>query len=315
MYDVLFSFILSHREVSIFVPDLVFRVQVTAFFLIININFKQIPRIIVHGFRYFSGVKFCITLNITKIQQHLLSGRNSPPLVNPHFFCTFANRTNTSDLPTMNILLIASEGISLWEMIVKGGWLMIPLFLLSVVAVYIICERYAVIRKATRSGTGLAGKVLDHLQNNSKSSAIQECNGEDTPVAHVLLKGIRYMGIPTNDLRISMENAANAEMAVLEKGLSTLGSIANIAPMIGFLGTVVGMIQAFYDMSMAGNNINISLLSNGIYTAMVTTVAGLTVGIIASLGYNALVGRINRIATEMENASSEFIDTLYDLKK
>ncbi|MDR1755407.1 MAG: MotA/TolQ/ExbB proton channel family protein [Culturomica sp.] len=215
----------------------------------------------------------------------------------------------------MHIFLIETTGISLWEMIVKGGWLMIPLFLLSVMAVYIICERYARIGKATRTGAGFTGRVLEVMRRDGKGAAMQECAQREAPVARVLLKGIRYAEIPAADLRMSMENAANAEMASLEKGLSTLGTIANIAPMIGFLGTVMGMIQAFYDMSMAGNNINISLLSNGIYTAMVTTVAGLSVGIVASLGYNALVGRINRIAVEMENASSEFIDALYDLKK
>ncbi len=215
----------------------------------------------------------------------------------------------------MHIFLVETTGISLWEMILKGGWLMVPLFLLSVIAVYIICERYALVRRATRTGSGFTGRVLEVMQRDGKSAAVQECTRQDVPVARVLLKGIRYANIPAADLRISMENAANTEMVALEKGLSTLGTIANVAPMIGFLGTVIGMIQAFYDMSTAGNNINISLLSNGIYTAMVTTVAGLSVGIVASLGYNALVGRINRIAVEMEEASSKFMDALYDLKK
>lgn len=191
---------------------------------------------------------------------------------------------------------------------------MIPIFALSVVAVYLMCERFSVIRKASRTSTAFTEKVISYLQAGNKTAALQECNTEDTPLARMLRKGITYLHIPTEDLRTTMENTANREIAVLEKGLSTLATVAGMAPMIGFLGTVVGMVQAFYDMSLAGNNINITLLSRGIYTAMITTVAGLIVGIIAYFGYNVLVSRIDHIASEMENASSEFIDSQYDLK-
>lgn len=191
---------------------------------------------------------------------------------------------------------------------------MIPIFALSVVAVYIMCERFSVIRKASRTSAAFTEKVISYIQAGNKTAALQECNTEDTPLSRMLRKGITYFHIPTGDLRITMENTANREIAILEKGLSILATVAGMAPMIGFLGTVVGMVQAFYDMSLAGNNINITLLSRGIYTAMITTVAGLVVGIIAYFGYNALVSRIDRIASEMENASSEFIDSQYDLK-
>lgn len=207
---------------------------------------------------------------------------------------------------------VSDQQMNLWDMIVKGGWLMIPIFILSIIAVYIICERFTVIRKASVSPKVFTEKVFSYLQNGNKTAALQECDTEDSPVSRMIKKGIHYSHIPTTELRITMENTANKEIAALEKGLPALATIAGMAPMIGFLGTVVGMVQAFYDMSLAGNNINITLLSRGIYTAMITTVAGLIVGIIAYLAYNALVSRIDRIAADMENASAEFIDSQYE---
>lgn len=204
--------------------------------------------------------------------------------------------------------------LSLWDMILKGGWLMIPIFLLSVVGIYIICERFVAIRKAGKTNPDLPQRIQEYLSSGNKTAALQECNAEDSPLSRMLSKGIRYQQLPVADLRNSMENFASAEISGLEKGLSTLATVAGLAPMIGFLGTVVGMVQAFYDMSLAGNNINITLLSRGIYTAMITTVAGLVVGIIAYFGYNALVSRINRIANQLEAACSDFIDSLYTLK-
>lgn len=219
---------------------------------------------------------------------------------------------NILTLVTAPVPPVTGEEMNMWDMIVKGGWLMIPIFILSVIAIYIICERFTVIRKASRNSEAFTEKVIGYLQNGNKTAALQECNKEDSPLSHMLQKGIHHSHIPTAELRISMENTANKEIGALEKGLPALATIAGMAPMIGFLGTVVGMVQAFYDMSQAGNNINITLLSRGIYTAMITTVAGLIVGIIAYLAYNALVSRIDRIASDMENASSEFIDSQYE---
>lgn len=192
---------------------------------------------------------------------------------------------------------------------------MIPIFLLSIIAVYIMCERFSAIRHAKHQPESLPEKILNYLQNGNKTAALQECQTDYSPTARMLYKGIQYDHLPAGELRIIMENAANKEIAILEKGLSTLATIAGMAPMIGFLGTVIGMVQAFYDMSLAGNNINITLLSRGIYTAMITTVAGLIVGIIAYFGYNALVSRIDSIAKELENISAEFIDSRYLVKK
>lgn len=204
--------------------------------------------------------------------------------------------------------------MNMWTMIVKGGWLMIPIFILSVIGVYIMCERFFIISKAGKMNRDFMEKINNYMYTGDKSKAVAECSMENTPVSHMIHKGILYSNLPTSDLRATMESSANIEISLLEKGLSTLSTVAGMAPMIGFLGTVVGMVQAFYDMSLAGNNINISLLSRGIYTAMITTVAGLIVGIIAYFGYNALVARIDKIATLMESACSEFIDNLYELK-
>ncbi len=197
-------------------------------------------------------------------------------------------------------------------MILKGGWLMIPIFILSVVGIYIICERFAAIRKAGKTDRKLTSNVMSAINRGNKTGALQECAAQNTPLSRMLQKGILLYHIPAHDLRTSMENTATLEIAELEKGLPTLATVSGLAPMIGFLGTVVGMVQAFYDMSLAGNNINITLLSRGIYTAMITTVAGLIVGILAYFAYNFLVTRINSLANEMENACTEFIDSLYE---
>lgn len=197
-------------------------------------------------------------------------------------------------------------------MILKGGWLMIPIFILSVVGIYIICERFAAIRKAGKTDRKLTSSVMSAINRGNKPGALQECAAQNTPLSRMLQKGILLYHIPAHDLRTSMENTATLEIAELEKGLPTLATVSGLAPMIGFLGTVVGMVQAFYDMSLAGNNINITLLSRGIYTAMITTVAGLIVGILAYFAYNFLVTRINSLANELENACTEFIDSLYE---
>lgn len=148
-------------------------------------------------------------------------------------------------------------------MILKGGWLMIPIFILSVLGIYIICERFAVIRKAGKTDRKLTANVIAAASRGNKTGALQACSTQNTPLARMLQKGLLLYHIPAQDLRTSMENTATLEIAELEKGLPTLATVSGLAPMIGFLGTVVGMVQAFYDMSLAGNNINITLLSRG----------------------------------------------------
>lgn len=206
------------------------------------------------------------------------------------------------------------QELSIWGMIVKGGWLMIPIFILSVIAVYIFCERYILIRKYTQNNDIFMDKIKDCILADNIRGAITLCNEENTPMSRMLIKSILHLQLPVTELRAITESNANLEVAGMEKGLSTLATCAGMAPMIGFLGTVVGMVQAFYDMALAGNNVNITLLSRGIYTAMITTVAGLIVGIIAYFAYNALTARIDKVINNMESTNAVFMETVYELK-
>lgn len=208
----------------------------------------------------------------------------------------------------------AEPEMSVWGMIVKGGWLMIPIFILSVIAVYIFCERYVLLRKYSTKNDVFMDKIRDCMHAGNIRGAITVCQEENTPMSRMLVKGIVHHELPSSELRAVVESAANLEVSGMEKGMTTLATCAGMAPMIGFLGTVVGMVQAFYDMALAGNNINITLLSRGIYTAMITTVAGLIVGIIAYFAYNALTSRIDGVVNNMESTSAEFMETMYEVK-
>ena len=199
---------------------------------------------------------------------------------------------------------------SLLGMATKGGWLMIVLVILSLVAIYVFAERLYAINHAAKVDKNFTKDITDYLQDGKKKSALALCKKSDTPIARMLEKGIERMGRPLHDIQAAVENVGNLEVARLEKGLPILASIAGGAPMIGFLGTVMGMVQAFFNMSRAGNNIDITLLSGGIYTAMITTVGGLIVGIIAYFCYNYLTSRVSDVVYKMENSTIEFMDAL-----
>ena len=201
---------------------------------------------------------------------------------------------------------------SLIEMATKGGWLMLVLLLLSIIALYIFGKKWWMIRQAGKIGKNFMDDIRDYIHEGKIKSAITLCEKYDAPVARLVEKGIGRIGRPLADIQTAVENTANVEVARLEKGLSTLATISGGAPMIGFLGTVIGMIQAFFNMSQAGNNIDITLLSSGIYTAMVTTVGGLIVGILAYFGYNYLSSSINSLVFKMESATIEFMDLLHE---
>jgi len=200
--------------------------------------------------------------------------------------------------------------LSLWNLAFKGGWVMIPIILLSIIAVYIFFERYFVIRKLSKEDTNFMNRIKDFIHDGKIESAQALCQSIDSPTSRMIEKGIQRIGRPLNDINAAVENVGKLEIYKLEKGLPALATVAGGAPMIGFLGTVMGMIIAFYDMSNAGNNINVALLSNGIYTAMVTTVAGLIVGIIAYFAYNILVAKVEKIVNHLEAKTSEFMDLL-----
>lgn len=201
---------------------------------------------------------------------------------------------------------------SLIQMAIKGGWLMIPLLLLSFIALYIFGERWWAIRKSAQIDPNFMNDIHDAIHQGRLETALDLCKNSESPIARMVEKGIERIGRPLSDIQAAVENIGNVEIARLEKGLPMLATISGGAPMIGFLGTVMGMIQAFFNMAQAGNNIDISLLSGGIYTAMVTTVAGLFVGILAYFGYNFLTAKISDLIFKMENNTIEFMDLLHE---
>lgn len=213
------------------------------------------------------------------------------------------------------VAMPTEERLSIFEMVLKGGFFMIPLVILSIMAVYIFVERYGTIRKARREDQNFMNMVKDFVASGNIHSAQDLCNKTDHPLARMLAKGVMRIGRPLKDIETAVENVGKIEIGKLEKNMGTLATIAGAAPMIGFLGTVTGMIRAFYNMSKAGNNIDPGLLSGGIYEAMLTTAAGLVVGIIAYIGYNLLVSMIDKVVHSIEARSVEFLDLLQEPAK
>ena len=204
------------------------------------------------------------------------------------------------------------QSYSLIQMATKGGWLMIILAILSVIAIYIFGKKWWMISKAQKVDRNFMRDIRDYIHEGKVKSALSLCEKYDSPVARLVEKGIERIGRPLTDIQTAVENMGNVEIARLEKGLPTLATIAGGAPMIGFLGTVLGMVQAFFNMANAGNNIDITLLSSGIYTAMITTVGGLIVGILAYFGYNYLTAQISNLMFKMETATIDFMDLLHE---
>ncbi len=197
---------------------------------------------------------------------------------------------------------------SLIDMAVKGGWLMIVLLALSILAIYLFGKKWWMIRRAGQLEANFMRDIKDYVQEGKIKSARMLCAHYNSPVARMTDAGLQRINRPATEIQAAMENAGNLETANLEKGLPYLATIAGGAPMIGFLGTVLGMVQAFFNMANAGNNIDITLLSSGIYTAMITTVGGLIVGILAYFGYNFLTARISGLVAKMESSTADFID-------
>lgn len=207
------------------------------------------------------------------------------------------------------------ERLNLLELVFKGGFFMIPIVLLSFVAVYIFVERYITIKKARKEDSQFMNLIKDFVASGNIHSAQDLCNKTDHPLARMMAKGVMRIGRPLKDIETAVENVGKIEVGKLEKNMGTLATIAGAAPMIGFLGTVTGMITAFYNMSKAGNNIDPGLLSGGIYEAMITTAGGLVVGIIAFIGYNFLVSMIDKVIHNLETRSVEFLDLLQEPSK
>ncbi|MBK9389121.1 MAG: MotA/TolQ/ExbB proton channel family protein [Bacteroidetes bacterium] len=205
--------------------------------------------------------------------------------------------------------------LSLWDLMVKGGWVMIPIILLSFVAAYIFIERYYVIRQATKEDVNFMNRIKDYIHDGKIDAALALCKSTDSPSARMVEKGINRLGRPLQDISTAIENVGKLEISKLEKGFPTLATITGAEPMLGFLGTVIGMVQSFYAMSQAGNNIEVSMMSDGIYTALITTVAGLIVGILGYFAYNTLVVRVEKVVFNLEATLTEFMDILNEPAK
>ena len=204
----------------------------------------------------------------------------------------------------------APQTLGLGELILAGGWLMIPLFLLAGAMIFIFVERLRVIKRASNNDVNFMNKIKDLMYEGKIEVALKLCRNTNSPVARMVEKGIEHLGRPMNEIQSSIENVANLEVSKLERNLPFLATIAGGAPMIGFLGTVLGMVEAFMDMASVGGGINIQLLSSGMYTAMITTVGGLLVGIPAYFAYNYLIQKIETLVFQMEANTIAFLDIL-----
>lgn len=205
-----------------------------------------------------------------------------------------------------------AESIGLLDLLIKGGYMMIPLYLLFILAIFIFFERVITLKKASKTSSHLMEQVKILVQSGNTEKAKILCTGENTPVANMIAKGIERIGSPLKNIEVSIENVGKIEIYKLEKNLNLLATVSGAAPMIGFLGTVTGMIQAFIAVAQEEGMVSPKLLSTGIYEAMITTSAGLVVGILAYLGYNYLVAQVSKLVHNMEYTSIEFIDLLQD---
>ena len=200
--------------------------------------------------------------------------------------------------------------INVIDLAFKGGWIMVVLLLLSLMAIYIFIQRLMVIRRAGKEDESFMNRIKDYIHDGKVDSALNLCRQTHTPSARMIEKGITRLGRPMNDVLVAIENVGNLEVAKLEKGFPLIATTAAGAPMLGFLGTVTGMVRAFFDMANAGTNVDVTLLSSGIYEALVTTVGGLVVGIIALFAYNYLVSQMDNVVNKMEARTMEFMDLL-----
>ena len=202
------------------------------------------------------------------------------------------------------------EHQSVLELLAQGGWyIMLPLALMSLFTIYVYFERYMAIRKAESTSPDFMKRLKDHISEGQLASAKNLCAENDNPMARMLEKGVSRIGKPLQDISASIENVGKLEIYKLEKNLSIIATVAGAAPMIGMLGTVIGMVDVFVKMEQGGT-VNISTISGGTMQAMVTTIVGLVVGIIAYMSYNHLVSKVSKVVHKMESTSLEFIDIL-----
>ena len=220
--------------------------------------------------------------------------------------------SQTADqMPDLTAVTLPTEAeINVIDLAFKGGWIMVVLLLLSLMAIYIFVQRLIIIRRAGKEDETFMNRIKDYIHEGKVDSALNLCRSTNTPSARMIEKGITRLGRPMNDVLVAIENVGNLEIAKLEKGFPLIATTAAGAPMLGFLETVTGMVRAFFDMANAGTNVDVSLLSGGIYEALVTTVGGLVVGIITLFAYNYLVSQVDNVVNKMEARTMEFMDLL-----
>jgi biopolymer transport protein ExbB len=202
------------------------------------------------------------------------------------------------------------ESMSLLQTVMQGGWIMVPIFLLSLLTIYLFIERLMTLKRASARPQVITDRIRDYVRVGDVQGAAAYCEAQDKPISRILKHGLDRLGRPISEIQDAVTAAGRYEAFELEKRTDLLASIAGIAPMLGFLGTVTGMIKAFQEIQSLQGNVNPSVLAGGIWEALMTTAAGLIVGILALFFYNFLIGRINRIVNDLQRAASDFIDLL-----
>lgn len=214
-------------------------------------------------------------------------------------------------MPDLTAAITPAEAqLNVIDLAFKGGWIMIVLLILSLMAAAIFIQRFLIIKRAGKEDETFMNRIKDYIHEGKIDSTLNLCRSTNTPSARMIEKGITRLGRPMNDVLVAIENVGNLEIAKLERGFPLIATTAAGAPMLGFLGTVTGMVRAFFDMANAGSNVDVTLLSSGIYEALVTTVGGLVVGIITLFAYNYLVSQVDNVVNKMETRTMEFMDLL-----
>lgn len=203
------------------------------------------------------------------------------------------------------------ESLTFFELLMKGGPIMIPIAILSLLAIYIFFERYFAIKRASRQDKNFMNSIKDFIHNGNLEAALALCKNTETPVARMIEKGIRRVGKPIPEIESAIESVGKVEIAKMEKNVGILGTVAAIAPMFGFLGTIFGVIKIFYNIALA-DNISIGLIAGGLYQKMITSAAGLLIGILAFIFHHILLMMIDRNISKMEVQAVEFIDMIQE---
>jgi biopolymer transport protein ExbB len=224
----------------------------------------------------------------------------------------FLLQVDTTAAAADSLQAAAAEGSSFLDLLLLGGWVMIPLVLLSVLTIYLFIERMITIREAGSDPEAITDRIRDYVRNGDVEGAITYCERKDVPITRILKQGLERLGRPISEIQDAVQAAGKHETFELEKRTNLLASISGIAPMLGFFGTVVGMIRAFQEIQNLQGNVNPSVLAGGIWEALITTAAGLLVGILALFAYNFLLERIRRLTNDMERSATDFIDLLQE---